>query len=87
MCRLFRVLLILTTVMMASHASAKAYKGAEIYSYDAYLYGRFEMRMQAAKGSAVLSTFFTYKNGSQIGNTFWEEIDIEIFGKNNATEW
>ena len=35
----------------------------------------------------MLSTFFTYKNGSEVGNTFWEEIDIEVFGKNNATEW
>jgi len=71
----------------AGSASAKAYKGAEIFSTEAYLYGRYEMRMQAAKGSAVLSTFFTYKDGSEVGNTFWEEIDIEIFGKNNATEW
>ncbi|UUA71685.1 family 16 glycosylhydrolase [Cellvibrio sp. QJXJ] len=72
---------------MANLASAKAYKGAEIYSNDSVLYGRFEMRMQVAKGSGILSTFFTYKNGSEVGNTFWEEIDIEVFGKNNATEW
>jgi beta-glucanase (GH16 family) len=45
------------------------------------------MRMRVANASGVLSTFFTYKSGSEIGNTFWEEIDIEVFGKNNATEW
>lgn len=81
------VLLAMTTAIVAQFASAKAYKGAEIYSNASYLYGRYEIRMKAAKGSAVLSTFFTYKNGSEVGNTFWEEIDIEVFGKNNATEW
>ncbi|MES2675314.1 MAG: family 16 glycosylhydrolase [Pseudomonadota bacterium] len=67
--------------------SAKPYKAAEIYSKQAYKYGRYEIRMKVAKGSGVLSTFFTYKNGSEVGNTFWEEIDIEVFGKNNATQW
>jgi endo-1,3-1,4-beta-glycanase ExoK len=85
--RFLYLLLATTTVMVANLASAKAYKGAEIYSNASYLYGRYEIRMKAAKGSAVLSTFFTYKNGSEIANTFWEEIDIEVFGKNNATEW
>ncbi|HEX7764546.1 MAG TPA: family 16 glycosylhydrolase, partial [Cellvibrio sp.] len=85
--RFLYLLLATTTVMVANLASAKAYKGAEIYSNESYLYGRYEIRMKAAKGSAVLSTFFTYKNGSEVGNTFWEEIDIEVFGKNNATEW
>ncbi|PUA28656.1 MAG: benzene 1,2-dioxygenase [Cellvibrio sp. 79] len=81
------VLLALCASLSASLATAKSYKGAEIFSNDAYLYGRYEMRMRVAKASGVLSTFFTYKDGSEIGNTFWEEIDIEIFGKNNATEW
>lgn len=67
--------------------NTKPYRGAEIYSNQSYLYGRFEMRMRVASGSGVLSTFFTYKNGSEIGNTFWEEIDIEVFGKNNAEHW
>lgn len=66
---------------------AKPYKAAEIYSKQTYKYGRYEMRMRVAKGSGVLSTFFTYKNGSEQAGVFWEEIDIEIFGKNNATQW
>ena len=70
-----------------STATAKPYKAAEIYSKQTYKYGRYEMRMRVAKGSGVLSTFFTYKNGSEQPGTFWEEIDIEIFGKNNATQW
>jgi endo-1,3-1,4-beta-glycanase ExoK len=63
---------------------SKDYKGAEIYSNETVLYGRFEMSMKACNGSGILSTFFLYKNGSEQANTFWEEIDIEIFGKDNA---
>lgn len=85
--RLLCVLLTIATGLVSHLVYAKAYKGAEIYSNQSYLYGRYEMRMQVANASGVLSTFFTYKNGSEVGNTFWEEIDIEIFGKNNATEW
>ncbi len=84
---IFIVVLALGASLAASFAIAKPYKGAEIFSSDSYLYGRYEMRMRVANASGVLSTFFTYKDGSEIGNTFWEEIDIEIFGKNNATEW
>ncbi|HEY8940320.1 MAG TPA: family 16 glycosylhydrolase, partial [Cellvibrio sp.] len=75
------------TIGFTTPALAKPYKAAEIYSKQTYKYGRYEMRMQVAKGSGVLSTFFTYKNGSEQPGVFWEEIDIEIFGKNNATQW
>lgn len=83
---IFLILLVLGAGL-ANLTNAKSYKGAEIYSRESYLYGRYETRMRVAKASGVLSTFFTYKDGSEIGNTFWEEIDIEVFGKNNATEW
>lgn len=73
--------------LLSINVSAKPYKGAEIYTNQSYLYGRYEMRMRVANASGVLSTFFTYKNGSEIGNTFWEEIDIEVFGKDNAEVW
>ena len=79
--------IVLLSVCFSNVTFAKPYKGAEIFSTDSVLYGRYEIRMRVAKGSGILSTFFTYKNGSEIGNTFWEEIDIEVFGKNNATEW
>lgn len=70
-----------------SSALAKAYKGGELFSSQAYLHGRMEVRMRMARGSGILSTFFTYKDGSEIEGTFWEEIDIEVFGKDNATSW
>ena len=85
--QLLALCLTLTALLISPLLWAKPYKGAEIYSNQSYLYGRVEMRMRVAKGGGVLSTFFTYKNGSEITNTFWEEIDIEVFGKNNATQW
>lgn len=70
-----------------SSGFAKPYKGGEILSSQTYLYGRMEMRMRMARGSGILSTFFTYKDGSEIEGTFWEEIDIEVFGKDDARTW
>jgi len=65
------------------------YKGAELYSLpENYIkYGKIEVRMMAAKGSGILSTFFTWKEDSEKPSVFWEEIDVEVFGKNNATIW
>lgn len=85
--QLFPVLLVVLVSLSVQGAFARDYRGAEIYSQESVLYGRFEIRMQVARGSGVLSTFFTYKNGSELANAFWEEIDIEVFGKNNATQW
>ena len=76
---LFLILFIVSTI------SAKNYKAAEIYSNQSYLYGRFEMSIKAAQGSGQLSTFFLYRNNSEQSSTLWQEIDIEIFGKNTNT--
>jgi beta-glucanase (GH16 family) len=73
--------------LCAGHADAKAYKGAEIATQMAYKYGRMEVRMRMARGSGILSTFFTYKPGSEGAGALWEEIDVEVFGKSNATSW
>jgi len=70
-----------------STGHAKPYKGAEILSSQSYRYGRIEVRMRMARGSGLLSTFFTYKTGSEVSGTFWEEIDIEVLGKDNAVAW
>jgi len=69
---------------LSNYVSAKPYKGAEIYNASPVKYGRYVMRMRMAKGSGALSTFFTYKEGSEISGAFWEEIDIEVLGKNEA---
>ncbi|WP_437643407.1 family 16 glycosylhydrolase [Sorangium sp. So ce362] len=72
---------------MSSTAAAKPYKGAELYTPQGYLHGRIEMRMRMARGSGILSNFFTYKDGSEVSGAFWEEIDIEVFGKDGARSW
>ncbi len=64
--RVLCVFLAVTLSLVAGLVNAKAYKGAEIYSSDSYLYGRYEIRMRVANASGVLSTFFTYKDGSEV---------------------
>lgn len=76
---------IVTFVLFTSLSAQKPYRGAEVYSSEQVLYGRFEMSMKMIKGSGMLSTFFTYKSGSEQSGTFWEEIDIEVLGKDNAS--
>lgn len=76
-----------SSVTLPAVGQNKPYKGGELFSQQAVLYGRMEMRMRMARGSGILSTFFTYKNGSEGAQTFWEEIDIEVFGKDDATTW
>lgn len=78
------VAFLLSVVLLTLASAEKPYQGAELYSIDSYSYGRFEMRMKAAKASGVLSTFFTYKYDSEMADVVWEEIDIEIFGKDDA---
>jgi endo-1,3-1,4-beta-glycanase ExoK len=83
--------LILISLLLVTNAIAqdKPYKGAEVYGKSGYdfTYGKIEVRMKTAKGSGILSTFFTWKEGSEQSSVFWEEIDVEVFGKNNAMSW
>ncbi|MBA7537607.1 hypothetical protein ES705_29876 [subsurface metagenome] len=72
-------------VVFISLSAQKPFRGAEVYSNNSVLYGKFEMDMKMIKGSGMLSTFFTYKNDSYIQGVFWEEIDIEVLGKDDAT--
>ena len=88
-CTLFVALVLTTTTttMTTTMAEAKAYKGAEVYSSQSVLYGRMEMRMRMMRGSGLISTFFTYKNGSEMAGATWEEMDIEVLGKSDAKTW
>jgi len=62
---------------------AKDYSGAELYSKETWMYGKFEARMQMAAGSGTVSSMFLYHNDSYLGAPEpWVEIDIEILGKN-----
>ena len=55
------------------------YAGAEYRTSDHYGYGYYETSMQAIANDGVVSSFFTYTGPSE--NNPWDEIDIEILGK------
>ena len=59
-----------------------AQSGAELYRTDGYRYGKFEASIQMAPGSGVISSFFLWKNESEISDVYWNEVDIEKFGEN-----
>lgn len=73
--------IVLMFVLNGTMLWGKNYKGAEIYSTESYKYGRFEMSIKSAPGSGQLSAFFLYLNESETSSKLWQEIDIEIFGK------
>lgn len=58
------------------------YSGGEYRSKEFYGYGRYEVRMKAIKNDGVVSSFFTYTGPSD--NNPWDEIDIEILGKDTT---
>lgn len=84
---LISIIIFLTSIACLNPAFAKPYKGAEIYTGQAEQYGKFVIRMRAAKASGVISNFFLWKDGSEMDSIFWEEVDVEVFGKDNATSW
>jgi beta-glucanase (GH16 family) len=50
------------------------YVGAEYRSMAKFSYGFFSVKMKAAKGDGIISSFFTYTGHP------WDEIDIEFLG-------
>lgn len=56
------------------------YASAEYRSNGHYQYGTYTVRMKAVAQEGVVSSFFLYTGPSE-GNP-WDEIDIEITGKN-----
>lgn len=59
---------------------ALAVSSAELYTAEAYGYGRVEARVQYAPGDGVVSAFFSWKDGSEKAGTFWNELDFEKLG-------
>ncbi len=56
--------------------------GAELYSNETFTYGKFEVKMKMAYASGCISSMFLYYNDSYKGNgEVWNEIDIEVIGK------
>jgi endo-1,3-1,4-beta-glycanase ExoK len=56
---------------------------AELYTEKSFTYGRFVVRMRMAAADGVISSFFLWKQGSEVvevDGTTWNEIDIEVLG-------
>jgi hypothetical protein len=77
---------VLFLFIIASGYCANPYKGGEYRTKEAFTYGRFEVNYKPAKGNGILSTFFTYFDGTSTdpwGADKWNEIDLEILGRYN----
>ncbi len=65
-----------------SMAQDKDYSGAELFTQETQMYGKYEARMMMAAGSGLVSSMFLYYNDSYLGSPEpWVEVDIEILGK------
>ena len=71
-------LCLLATLLVPGIANAT--KSAELYTGSSYGFGRFEARIRFAAGDGVVSSFFLWKDGSEIAGTFWNELDFEKLG-------
>jgi len=71
-------LLTLTLEKKACHS--KTHASGEYRTIDTYKYGRYSTRFIASDVNGTISSFFTYTGSSE--GTEWDEIDIEILGKN-----
>ncbi len=63
------------------------YSGGEFRTDKYYSYGYYECSMKAIKNDGVVSSFFTYTGPSDVINgkeNPWDEIDIEILGKDTT---
>lgn len=65
---------------------AKAWKSAELISKETFKYGAFEARIRAAEGSGMITTFFLWKDGSELPGAKWQEQDFEIWGKDGLVQ-
>lgn len=71
------------SVLFMGNAVAKDFSGAELYSLDEWMYGKYEARMYMGAISGTVSSMFLYANGSEIADGRpWVEVDIEVLGKN-----
>jgi hypothetical protein len=73
-------LLLAANAVLLAATPAKAVSSAELYTTKSYAFGRFEARLRFAPGDGVVSSFFLWKNGSEVSGTFWNELDFEKLG-------
>ncbi|HVF57778.1 MAG TPA: glycoside hydrolase family 16 protein [Pyrinomonadaceae bacterium] len=72
----------LDTTPCSAGCSGKPYASGEYRTSDVYGYGKYETRFKAAKGSGLVTSFFTYTG--TFGTSTHHEIDIEILGKDTT---
>lgn len=66
---------------------AYTYYGAELSGVEQFKYGRFEARMKMVSIPGSVSSMFLYYDDSYLkGDIPWNEIDIEVLGKNQG-QW
>lgn len=67
----------ITFITMCIALSAFAISGAELYTNDAYTYGKFEARVRFGAGDGIVSSFFLWKPDSELDYVYWNELDLE----------
>src|SRR5690348_16534291 len=68
----------LATALLSRPASAV--KSPELYSVASYGYGRVQARVRFVAGDGVVGAFFLWKDGSELADMFWNELDYEKVG-------
>lgn len=58
------------------------YSGGEYRTNDTFGYGMYDVSLKAIKNDGVVTSFFTYTGPTD--GTVWDEIDIEILGKDTT---
>lgn len=73
---------IMTLTLSNVNSSGRPHSSGEYRTNKFYHYGTYEVRMKAAKQPGIVSSFFTYTGPTD--NQPWDEIDIEILGKDTT---
>jgi hypothetical protein len=79
---------IVIVISFAISSTAQNCVGGQIYTNEAFLYGRFEVAMRSAEGNGIVSSFFLYN--FDVGCDWPEEnneIDIEMTGNNQNVQF
>ena len=63
--------------------AGKIFSSGELQSRESFRYGYFEARMKVPAGEGLVTGLFTYTQPN--GRSSWEEIDIEILGRDTRT--
>jgi endo-1,3-1,4-beta-glycanase ExoK len=70
----------LELTLARTRGGEKRFSSGELQSDMAFHYGYFETRLRAPRGSGLVTGFFAYTRAG--GTSTWDEIDIEILGRN-----